>query len=240
MEKRPDSVIELISSVVHAGVRGEHRVRQGDFSRDGVLGEELLITLLLFMVGDANRRGYSHILDAFWDECGSHGVPLPSEQPVSASAFCQARAKISTGLLRHVLHETASKFEQSFRGTSRWRGRRVFAVDGSKMNLQRSPDLDARFGRPEGGHVPQATVSTLVNVANGVPHDVTVGPYAACERQLLLDHLALLRPGDVLVLDRGYPSHDVLRILLDAGIDFLVRVPSRSTFPAIEGVWISH
>jgi len=28
------------------------------------------------MVGDANRRGYRHILDAFWDECASHGVLL--------------------------------------------------------------------------------------------------------------------------------------------------------------------
>lgn len=186
------------------------------------------------MVGDANRRGYSHLLDAFWDECASHGVPLPTDRPVSASAFCQARAKISTALLRRVLQETASKFEQSFRATSRLHGRRVFAVDGSKMNLQRSPDLDARFGRPAGGHVPQATVSSLVNLASGVPHDVTIGPYGACERQLLLDHLVALRPKDVLVLDRGYPSHEILRLLLDAGIDFVVRVPALSTFTAID------
>jgi hypothetical protein len=66
------------------------------------------------MVADGNRRGYQHILDAFWDECASHGVPLPSAEPVSASAFCQARSKLSSDLLRKVLHGVASKMESAF------------------------------------------------------------------------------------------------------------------------------
>ena len=190
--------------------------------------------MLLYMAGDANRRGYRHMLDAFWDQCAEQGVPLPTESPVTASAFCQARAKISTDMLRLVVHETAAVTERTFRKGARWEKRRTFAVDGSKFNLQRSPELDARFGRPHGGHCPQVTVSTLLNVANGVPYDIVVGPYGASERELLLDHLAVLRRGDVVVLDRGYPSHEVLRILLDHGVDFLVRVPASHTFDAIE------
>jgi hypothetical protein len=185
------------------------------------------------MVGDGNRRGYRHILDSFWDECASHGVPLPTEEPVTASAFCQARGKLPADLLRHVLHEASARMQQTFPGVSHWYGRRVFAVDGCKMNLQRSQELETRFGRPEGGHVPQATVSALVNVMTQVPNDVVIGRYGACERQLLLDHLDVLESGDVLVLDRGYPSHEILRILLDNDIDFLVRVPATSTFDAI-------
>lgn len=34
-------------------------------------------------------------------------------------------------------------------------------------------------------------------------------------------------------MDRGYPSHEVLRILLDAEIDFLVRVPAAHSFDAV-------
>jgi hypothetical protein len=124
--------------------------------------------------------------------------------------------------------------ESAFRGASRWNGRRVFAVDGSKFNLQRSPELDASFGRPEGGHVPQATVSALVNVMTQVPSDVVVDRYGSCERQLLLDHLEVVREGDVLVLDRGYPSHEILRIMLDRGIDFLIRLPASHSFEAID------
>ena len=224
---------ELTSSILADASDPKLRRSPHDFSRDGVLTPDLLVTLLLFMVGDANRRGYRHILDSFWDECASHGVPLPSDEPVTASAFCQARAKLSADMLRRVLHGATSRVECSFRDAALWNGRRVFAVDGSKMNLQRSPELDLRFGRPEGGHYPQATVSTLVNVANLVAYDVAIGPYGASERQLLVDHLSVLNAGDVLVLDRGYPSHDVLRMLLGDGIDFLVRVPATGTFSAI-------
>ncbi len=186
------------------------------------------------MVGDANRRGYQLLLDAFWDECASFGVPLPSDEPVSASAFCQARHKISSSLLRQVLHGVAARFEHAFPGSSSWHGRRVFAVDGAKTNLQRSPELDARFGRPQGGHCPQATISTLLNVSSRLPADLLVAQYGASERTLLLEHLSVVRRGDVIVLDRGYPSRDVLRRLLTDGIDFLVRVPASHTFEAIE------
>lgn len=186
------------------------------------------------MVGDANRRGYRHILDAFWDECSSHDVPLPTDEPVSAPAFCQAREKISTRMLRHVLHGASSRFSAAFQDQSTWRGRRVFAVDGSKFNLGRSKELDARFGRPSSGYFPQALVSALVNVASGLPHDVLIAPYASCERKLLLEHLDVLEAGDVVVLDRGYPSHAVLRTLLARKLDFLVRVPASHTFEAVE------
>jgi hypothetical protein len=222
-------VTEILATASDPALRRKAR----DFSRDGVLTPDLLIVLLLFMVADGNRRGYRHILDSFWDECASHDVRLPTEQPVTAAAFCQARSKLPSDLLRQVLHKAARKMEAAFRGASRWNGRRVFAVDGCKVNLQRSPELDARFGRPEGGHVPMATLSVLVNVMAQIPTDVVIDRYGACERQMLLDHLEVLQAGDVLVLDRGYPSHEVLRILLDNGIDFLVRVPATKSFEAI-------
>ena len=199
-----------------------------------MLSPELLVTLLLFMVGDANRRGYRHLLDAFWDECAAHGLTLPAAEPVSAPAFCQARAKISAGLLREVWHGAASKFAETFADHWTWRGRRVFAVDGSKFNLARSEELDRHFGRPTSAHFPQATVSALVNVASGLPCDVLVAPYGSCERSLLLQHLDTLQRDDVVVLDRGYPSHDILRALLERGLDFLVRVPESHSFDAIE------
>jgi len=81
--------------------------------------------------------------------------------------------------------------------------------------------------------VPQATVSALVNVMTQIPTDIAIGPYGVCERQLLRDHLTVLDSADVLVLDRGYPSHELLRILIDNEIDFVVRVPATGTFNAI-------
>jgi len=179
------------------------------------------------MVGDANRRGYALLLDKFWDECKSHSITLPTAKPVSAAALCQARSKISTDLLRHLVQSASARFEDSFDELSRWHGRRVFAVDGSKFSLSRSVDLDRHFGRPQRGNTPHATVSALVNVMNGLPYDLVIGPASSDERELAMQHLDVVERGDVLVMDRGYPSEKLLRDLSNLGIDFLVRVPTR-------------
>lgn len=210
------------------------RVHPRDHSREGVLSRELLVTLLLFMAGDGNRRGYGHLVDRFWAHCQLQGIDLPTANPVSASAFCQARAKVSPALLLAILGRVAALFEHTFAKECRWHGLRLFAVDGSKFDLQRGDELQRSFGRPESGHSPQATVSTLVNVCSGIPLEVRIAPFASCERKLLLQHLDTLKPGDVLILDRGYPSHDVLHELVKRKLDFLIRVPSSHTFESFD------
>lgn len=192
------------------------------------------MTLLLYMVADGNRRGYRHMLDAFWDEARSHGLQLPTEDPISAPSFCNARCKITSDLLRRMLHTLADDFENAFGSARHWRGRRVFAVDGTKVNLQRGDDLEEKFGVPEGGHCPQALVSVLIDVCAKAPVDLVVSPYGTSERDDLLRMLPSLSPRDVLVLDRGYPSHEVLQALVTDRIDFLIRVPSSHTFAAID------
>lgn len=207
-----------------------------DFSRDGALQPELLVTLLLYMAADANRRGYRHLLDGFWDEAQSLGLKLSTDEPVSAPSFCDARPKITALLLRHMLRELAQDSIADFGASERWLGRRVFAVDGTKINLQRSPDLAREFGVPESGHCPQVLVSVLLDVCTKAPVDLEISPFASSEREHLFALLPSLAPRDVLVLDRGYPSHEVFQELIAKGIDFLVRVPSSHTFAAVDGL----
>jgi len=199
-----------------------------------VLQPELLVTLLLYMVADANRRGYRHLLDGFWDEARSLGLKLPTDEPVSAPSFCVARRKITTALLRHMLRELAEDSLEGLGAAQRWLGRRVYALDGTKINLQRSPDLAREFGVPESAHCPQALVSVLLDVCNKAPVDLQISPFASSEREHLLALLPSLVAGDVLVVDRGYPSHEVFQELVAKGIDFLARVPGSHSFGAVD------
>lgn len=192
------------------------------------------MTLLLYMVADGNRRGYRHLLDGFWDEARSYGLALPTEDPVAAPSFCTARHKITSDLLRRLILEAADTFEENFGSSLRWHGRRVFAIDGTKINLQRSQDLDDVFGTPSGAYCPQVLLSVLLDVCGKVPVDLQIASFASSERDHLLAMLPRLQRGDVLVLDRGYPSHEVLQALTKAEVDFLIRVPKESTFAAID------
>jgi len=187
------------------------------------------------MVADGNRRGYQRLLEAFWDEARVQNLPLPTEEPVAAASFCTARHKITPTLLKDILQEIASsKLGSDAVEDHRWHGRKVFGIDGAKLNLQRAPDLEAGFGVPTGGHCPQALLSVLYDLGAKMPLDLEVSPYATSERDHLFEMLPSLEAGDVLVMDRGYPSHEVFQELHAQGVDFLARVPSSHTFRAVD------
>lgn len=187
------------------------------------------------MVADGNRRGYRHLLRAFWDEAAARGLPLPSEEPVTAASFCEARHKITADQLRDLLYEVAWATPDGHElGNRRWKGRRVFAVDGTKINLQRDPELEYAFGVPEGAYCPQILLSVLVDVCTRIPMDLEVSGYATSEREHLAKMMTSLEAGDVLVLDRGYPSHELLQVLTQSSVDFLIRVPRSNSFAVID------
>ena len=204
------------------------------FSRCGPLSPELLVTLLLYLVADAGRRGYQNLLDAFWDEARGYGMTLPVDAPVSAAAFCKARYKLEPALIRKLLHQVADDFDTRFGANHLWHGHRVFGVDGSRMSTQRSDLLWLAWGGAEGANNPQMLVSTLFQLFSEVPYDVSIGSYTSSERDHLLGHLDRLREGDVLVLDRGYPSYDLFSDLLARGIHFVVRMPTNSSFREVQ------
>jgi hypothetical protein len=210
------------------------RAFPGAFTRGGPLSPDLLVTLVLYMVADGNRRGYSQLLEAFWDEAKSFELPLPTDEPVSGPAFCNARKKFPSAVMRDLIHGVVEPFEKDFGSSLRWNGRRAFAVDGMKVNVQRSDALAQAFGVPSGAYCPQVLVSTLYDLTGKMPHDVIVDRYDSSEREHLVLLLDRLRPGDILVLDRGYPSFEILWMLIDAGIDFVIRVPRSATFKAVD------
>lgn len=208
--------------------------RPRDFTRNGALSPELLITILLEMVGDGGRRGYRHLLEQFWDHAEGRGISLPCDEPVSAAAFCKARRKLKPHAIRSLQHQVADEFGRLSEGRHLFKVRRILAVDGAKLSTQRSPELDGEFGTPSGGHCPQLLLSTLFDVIAEIPIDATVVPFKGSERDELLAMLPRIRKGDVVVLDRGYPSTEVISALIGHGADFVIRMPARSTYNAIE------
>lgn len=231
-----NALVVLVRQLLEATWKRDYRSSSGDFTRAGPLSPELLVTLLLFMAADAGRRGYSLTLDAFWEEAGRSGINLPQEEPVSAPALCKARRKLKPALLASFLAMVGKVIADKHSNALRWNGRRIFAVDGMRHNLQRGAALAEHFGVPHGGHCPQMLVSTLYDVIGKFPIAATIAPTASCERQELLRLLPHLRAGDVLVLDRGYPSFEVMQALHNADIDFVIRVSKSGSFEAAQAV----
>jgi hypothetical protein len=211
-------------------IPGQSRMQ---FTRGGPLSPAMVVSVLLFQVVKGERLGYGRMLESFWGEGASLGLELPQERPVTAQAFCAARRKLPADLVRSLVREAADRFDRTNGDRFLWRGRRLLAVDGQRRFVQASDEL-LRFGRPEGAHYPMVHVTTLFDVVSKVPHDVEVGRYGTDERRQLLVVLERARKGDVLVLDAGYPSFDVLAALRLTAVDFVVRLPVSNTFKAVE------
>lgn len=110
-------------------------------------------------------------------------------------------------------------------------GRPLVAVDGTILHLPRAKGLVKRFGVPtdslglkELAHYPQAMLVSAWDVVRRVPLTWRLTPHAVGERTTFLAMLKYLPTDAVLLLDRGYPSHEVLGAIVASGRDVVMRM----------------
>jgi hypothetical protein len=106
---------------------------------------------------------------------------------------------------------------------------RLLAVDGTRLVLPNHPTVAQEFGVHKFGPKADsarslAMGSLLYDALNLITIDSQIAPYAASERDLLMEHLDHVNPGDLLLLDRGYPCFWLLFLLKARGIGFCVRL----------------
>ena len=100
----------------------------------------------------------------------------------------------------------------------RWRGRRLVAADTSTLRFGRRASHVARAASADqiafGLYLPGAEMMLAASL-----HSVHEG-----ERQMLLQHIDRLSGGDLLLMDRGYPSRWLVAALNARGVGFCMRV----------------
>lgn len=158
-------------------------------------------------------------------------------ESVTGAAFSQARARI-----RHTafieLNEKAV-VEVMYRDGRylRYKQFRLLAVDGSKIRLPETVEIDEAFGQItytngrddeiKGCHT-YAQGSVLYDVLNRIAIDARLGQATDYEVDLAIRHLEKTQEGDLILADRGYASYCFLAHLHQAGRDFVVRCSSGS------------
>ena len=189
--------------------------------------DSLLLMLFIFrLVFSKNQQGYGTTTVELWAQCQSMGVPLPQPKPVAASAFCNARKKLDAAIFKTLNRRIIGTYEQTLEPYN-WLGRRLFAVDGMKINLPR-PLRHADYAMPSAtSRYPQGMVSCLYQLKSQIPYDFELTPDMS-ERRLAQAHLKTLRPRDVVVYDRGYFSYAMLYAHQKQGVDVVFRLARRA------------
>jgi len=164
-------------------------------------------------------------LDSFYKEVSGGDFNI---RKVTKGAFTQARAKINPNAFVELNDNVNNTFytEAPYRV---WRGMRILAGDGSRLVLPNHDSVKKEFGEHSFGPLANskrslALASFLYDVLNLVVVDAQIAPYASSERELLYEHLKKVGPGDLLLLDRGYPSIALLFLLHAKGVEFCIRM----------------
>ena len=192
----------------------------------------LLIMLFVFrLVFSKDRQGYAITLAELWDQCRALGVALPQAQPVAASAVCNARAKLDETVFKSLHCKILEQAGLADAG-KRWKGHRIFAVDGTKINLPR-PLIEEGYRTPSRlVHYPQGLVSCLYQLRSKIPVDFDLHAHEN-EREAALAHLKALSENDVVVYDRGYYSWEMLHAHAVRGLHPVFRIKRSSALGII-------
>lgn len=192
--------------------------------------DTLLLVLFIFrLVFSKNRQGYNITITELWDQCKSMGVDLPQQTPIAASAFCAARAKLDENIFKSINTEIIRCYETPGEDTE-WQGHKLYAIDGTRMNLPRQLLKNGYKLPHKKAHYPVGLVSCLYRLRSNIPVDFDLKPETG-ERTYALDHINKLVEGDIVVYDRGYFSYAMLYWHIKKGIHPLFRMPTQTYLP---------
>ena len=152
----------------------------------------------------------------------------------NTGAYCRARAKLPLAVMRRLSSIVANGCEQKLPSHCLWNGRHVHLVDGTTVSMPDTVENQAAYPQAktqeEGLGFPIARMVVLLSLATGMLKDMAMGPYAGKETgetALLRELLDRLQPGDIVLADRYYCSYFMIALLMELGIDFVVRLHQR-------------
>ena len=181
----------------------------------------LVMLFILRLVFSHNGQGYATVLAEFWQQCRLLGIILPKAQPVSVSAMSVARKKVHESAFKQLQRRILQRQGQC--DAFRWRGRRLYAVNSSTINLPR-PLRNCGYRMPdEEARLPQGLVSCLYQLQNKLLIDFDLAAHHD-ERRMALEHLKALKPTDVVAYDRGYYGYELLREHHRRRVDVIFRM----------------
>ena len=206
--------------------------------RKRVLSTQLLVIFILKAILSKGKQGYNSNLIQLWETCSEKGIVLPQVNSIAASSLCEARQKLSEEIFKQ-LNTALIQHWHHHKKMPTWRNHKVFAIDGSKINVPRGLiaagyDITKNKGR----HYPQGTLSCLYNVQEQVVYDVEFVSHRD-ERECALAHLKHLSSGDIVIFDRGYFSYYLFYKMLELNLNAVFRL-QMLPIQEIEAFWKSE
>ena len=233
-----DNFVNMWGKVVHIIEEVASQYDEQWQVRRRIINTMLLIFLIFRLVCSGNSQSYGTTIDELWDNCDKLGLPLPQKGSIAPSSFCTARSKLDESVFKIINQKIITTYTQHSTDEYKWLGHRIFAVDGSKINLPRKL-LSEGFDLPsKNANYPQGLLSCLYQLKSQMPFDfdlVTHGNERICAQ----NHMSMLEADDVVVYDRGYFSYALLNQHHTSDIHAIFRL-QKSSYTLIRDFFSSN
>jgi hypothetical protein len=167
----------------------------------------------------------------------------------TSSALCQARQRLGPEVLRELFERVAVPCALRSTAGAWLSGRRLMAVDGFGLEAPDSEENAVRFGyagKKEKCSLPFVQMAAMVECGTHAIIAAEIGKAGEGEDTLARRILSggALEPGMAVMTDAGLYSYQLLRQIIDAGADAILRVGANVGLPALEwlpdGSYVSH
>lgn len=150
-----------------------------------------------------------------------------AQQFVSQSAFSQARLKLKPEAFVELKNDTVDHFYSNYE-IKKWNEFRLVAIDGTEVYIPKTKETIETFGEYTSSFMNKTIVLARASKAHDVLNKITIDAQLVNpkigEHNLAKQHLKFCGKGDLLLLDRGYPSFDLFREFLKEDCHFCARV----------------
>ena len=144
------------------------------------------------------------------------------------AAYCRARSRLSRNTLLGIHRHTADESQRRVTSEQLWCGRRVKVVDGTGVSMPDTTLNQRAFPQPsrqkKGCGFPVAKLVGCFCLASGALLHWAQGTLHMHESKLFRKLFDFFLPGDIILTDRGFCSYVHIAILLQAGIDTVMRL----------------
>ena len=214
-------IIRYIHSIIDSDEYLHRSVmRRADFSRRRKLGFTDYVYVIVQNMKTSLQTGLNDFIKARKND----------EIEYSKQAFSKGRQRIRPEAFQELYQAVVSKFYEKAEVCS-WKGYQLFGIDGTRLNLPCTEELAQLYGAQvsQGAPQVQALVSCVYDLLNGIIVDTCFAHCKSSERDAAKDMITSFQlaqvENPVFIMDRGYPSAELIDAIMNAGHKFIMRCP---------------
>ena len=231
---------ETIEKAIMQSQAQENRIRS--------LPAHLVVCLVIAMSiwsTDSMRDVLKNLVDGLaesWVKVGKYWrVPCKS-------AITQARQRLGSQVMNRLFHQVVQPRATAGTVGALLNGLRIVVIDGTTLDVPDSEENARVFGRPGSrpgtqAAFPKVRLVILIEAGTHLIFDALMCPYRIGERVRGLKLLRSVKPGMLLMWDRGLHSYAMVQSTLAQGCDYLGRIPANVKFlaeePLADGSYLS-